>query len=155
MSLSTSKPPFSPSWPTPKLPTGHGGGATGVSSNMLDDPVSPAPQQHVNVSGEITLPYPPRPPTPGPPPRPPPIPPRPPVPTPPPSPRNSMAESEGLQDVMAKHFSDVAVRLVQVWLALDVPVHPQPPTTSYGPRLVSSYPSIFLLSTPSFSSQPP
>ncbi|KAI1206662.1 uncharacterized protein F4807DRAFT_469911 [Annulohypoxylon truncatum] len=84
---------------------------------------------------KISFPDPPRPPTPGPPPRPPPIPPRPPVPTPPPSP-NSSAEADLLRGLVAEQLSIVAVRLVDVWLALGVPVSlphpPRPPTP--GPR---------------------
>ncbi|KAI1140620.1 hypothetical protein F5Y05DRAFT_280289 [Hypoxylon sp. FL0543] len=89
---------------------------------------------HMHVPKKISFPDPPRPPTPGPPPRPPPIPPRPPVPTPPPSPNSS--EAEWLQKVVAKQLSVLAVRLVNVWSALGVPVSlpypPRPPTP--GPR---------------------
>ncbi|OTB02835.1 hypothetical protein M426DRAFT_189422 [Hypoxylon sp. CI-4A] len=92
----------------------------------------------MNPFGKISFPDPPRPPTPGPPPRPPPIPPRPPVPTPPPSP-SSPAESNEVQGQVAKQLSVVAVRLVNVLIALDLPVSlpypPRPPTP--GPRSVS------------------
>ncbi|KAI1101294.1 hypothetical protein F4804DRAFT_335418 [Jackrogersella minutella] len=84
---------------------------------------------------KISFPDPPRPPTPGPPPRPPPIPPRPPVPTPPPSPTSS-AEAEWSQRLVAKQLSILAVRLVNIWSALErpisLPLPPRPPTP--GPR---------------------
>ncbi|KAI1453943.1 hypothetical protein F4805DRAFT_461219 [Annulohypoxylon moriforme] len=92
-----------------------------------------------------TFPDPPRPPTPGPPPRPPPIPPRPPVPTPPPSPSSS-AEAGLLQGLVAKQLAIIAVRLVDVWSALGVPISlphpPRPPTPGPRPGPVGPRPDV-------------
>ncbi|OTA56781.1 hypothetical protein K449DRAFT_468079 [Hypoxylon sp. EC38] len=99
----------------------------------------------MDMSKIISFPDPPRPPTPGPPPRPPPIPPRPPVPTPPPSP-SSEEETKWLQKIVAKQLSILAVRLVDIWFALDMPVSlpypPRPPTPGPRPGPVNPRPDV-------------
>ncbi|KAI0111044.1 hypothetical protein F4776DRAFT_667471 [Hypoxylon sp. NC0597] len=115
---------------------------TGQFSFPLDN--STADYMDMDVS-KISFPDPPRPPTPGPPPRPPPIPPRPPVPTPPPSP-SSEEEAKWLQKIVAKQLSILAVRLVDVWSALGVPVSlpypPRPPTPGPRPGPVNPRPDV-------------
>ncbi|OTA92926.1 hypothetical protein M434DRAFT_312984 [Hypoxylon sp. CO27-5] len=125
---------------TPVYSTSRGN--TGRFSSSLDNPTTD--YMDMDMSKMISFPDPPRPPTPGPPPRPPPIPPRPPVPTPPPSP--SSEEAKWLQKIVAKQLSILAVRLVDIWFALDMPVSlpypPRPPTPGPRPGPVNPRPDV-------------
>ncbi|KAI0884024.1 uncharacterized protein GGS22DRAFT_195123 [Annulohypoxylon maeteangense] len=117
----------------------------GQLSVYLFDPTSYSMESSKIGLPKISFPDPPRPPTPGPPPRPPPIPPRPPVPTPPPSPSSS-AEADLLQGLVARQLSIIAVRLIDVWTALGVPVSlphpPRPPTPGPRPGPVGPRPDV-------------
>lgn len=56
-------------------------------------------------------------------------------------------EMEWLQEILATPFAILAVRLVDIWPVLEMPVPPRPPTPGPPPRLVRSYPLCYRPST--------